>query len=78
MLTGKYYYWIDNQVVEKDPPRNKELLDTLCVDDCTKLQRHRYGMYTLMGPEKLWTWKTIPLKDFPKDFQMALMLLGVE
>lgn len=78
MLTGKYYYWIDNQVIEKDPAEDPDIMNTVCLDDCTRTPEYRYGLYIEGASDRFCTWEPIAPKDFPKEFTMALMLLGIE
>lgn len=66
------YFWIDSEVKITDWDSLDSLFyDVLCVDMGSKTENGRYGMFTMHR------WKHVPLSEFPKEFQMALLILGV-
>lgn len=72
-LLGELYFWIDSEVVSTSwSVLTRMPYDVLCVDVGANSIEGKYGMFTLTK------WVHIPLEDFPKEFQMALILLGVE
>jgi len=77
------YIWDNGQVVETTwgnvfPThlRNKYLLDTS--DDSSEL---RYGMMETLPHKEgdyVGGWKSIPFEQFPSDFRMALLIMGIQ
>ena len=69
------YYWIDGQVVIKSWGKSGSVIrEAYCVDDDDFDATNRYGMFN--GP-KVGGWKHIPIEEFPKEFRVHLLLLGV-
>lgn len=70
----RYVSWKDNEVVYPDITGNNiyEWQGYFCIDTFCEGEQMRYGTYRKQGG-----WQHIPLKDFPTDFQMALILLGI-
>ena len=65
------YFWVDGEVKIKEDMT--VYLGKLCVDTRYALKEsQRYGLY---GDKPAWT--SIPLKEFPPEFRMHLLLLGV-
>lgn len=77
--TSMMYYWDEkNQVIIEQVkiigPGSKVIEEMYCVDAYyTGQLKYRYGMYTKGNG-----WRTKEYSDFPVEFQMALLLLGVE
>lgn len=72
-VLGELHFWIDSEVVSTSWSEVKKIpYDVFCVDVGSRSTEDKYGMFTLTK------WVHIPLEDFPKEFQMALILLGVE
>lgn len=80
------YMWKNNQVVEltckifvSDATRNK-WGDHLMVDIGRQAPDERYGMFKEMdyinGRFEL-GWKHVPFEQFPAEFRMSLLLLGI-
>lgn len=69
-----YYFWCNNQIVEhlitNVPDTFRELF---CVDTHYYMNsRSRYGKFLMGGG-----WTHIPLEDFPPEFRLQLLILGV-
>lgn len=86
------YFWVDDKVVEYEGSRycsdmlDSPYVDHYCVDDTLDdiADEGRYGKYTLVSdidefePYDVYIqWIPIPKKDFPPEFRMNLMLLGI-
>lgn len=76
-LTGKYYFWNVDHILEVEPYKGNTAIDLLCVDDCTTNPAFRYGKY-ILGESGRHVWIHVDLEYFPPAFKMALLLLGVE
>ena len=78
MMDDVFYFWKDKQVVivtdaelDENFASNQGLI---CVDTQREEPEWRYGWFS---PEDFSRWSYIPLDDFPKEFRVHLLLLGV-
>lgn len=70
-------FWRDGEVIISErvwveEAREGGLTDLLCVDEAHTDPRTRYGMF-----HSSMDWVPVPLSDFPKEFRLHLLLLGV-
>ena len=70
-------FWKDGGVfiferVWVEEARREGLTDLLCVDEVHIDPKDRYGLF-----HSTWGWGHIPLEDFPKEFRLHLLLMGV-
>lgn len=73
------YFWKDGNVLVTEQVLAEEAIrynytDLLCVDACRTDPESRYGVFK-NAPQR--GWKHVPLENFPKEFRMHLLLLGV-
>jgi len=64
------YYW-DGQVVKVDY-HGISSFDKYLVDTEYEIPNQRYGMFMRHGG-----WRPIPIEEFPPEFRVHLLLLGV-
>lgn len=75
MITA--YFWKDNQVVTftqatyTDAIKSAGLANCYCIDVTCDSPGMRYGMSISTG------WISVPFMNFPKEFKVHLLLLGV-
>lgn len=75
MITA--YFWRKGQVVtysgfvEGSHIRGAHLINLYCVDMTVSNHVMRYGEFTKQG------WRHVPLKEFPKEFLVMLLIMGV-
>jgi len=78
------YFWKDSQVVdvswEDFLENDNQYLNCFCIDNFFE-QGHlsRYGVYEAKHQQEdvQNKWVSVPFEDFPHDFRMALLLLGI-
>lgn len=76
------YLW-DNGEVQEAPCSSWEdikiigCLDLYCVDTAASAPAMRYGIYASGAKDHAYGWHHVPLVDFPKEFRLQLLLLGV-
>lgn len=68
------FVWDGKEVFERGR-YTSELKGLFCVDTSATTDKYRYGKWSPEKVDDFWT--PVPLNDFPKEFQMALILLGV-
>ena len=51
--------------------KEHQILDLFCMDTTCEVNYGRHGMFTATG------WEEIPFNEFPPEFRMHLLLLGV-
>ena len=72
MNVGTEYYWSNGEVVTLNEDTSPwEYKNCFSLDTTTEMTHHRYGKYTDQG------WKHFPLEEFPPEFKLSLVLLGV-
>lgn len=74
------YFWVDGQCVQQDW-EIKPILGVLCVDDYQTKPMERYGTWVYVEPdaehEYDYRWESVSLNQFPPEFKMQCLLLGV-
>lgn len=74
--TGRSYVWRNGTIerwsyLSADDATHNKLLDCYVVDDYSfKTSVQRFGIFDESG------WCSVPFRDFPKDFKLALLLVG--
>lgn len=72
-----FYVWRNNQVeeVERNLDHVQSIRSLYCVDANCEKTVNRYGIFYFSANKY---WMHVPLEDFPVDFRMALLILGVQ
>ena len=66
------YFWKDGELlIGIDYNLDNRPKECFCVDTYYKDGGFRYGMYIDN------TWKSVPIEEFPKEFRMHLLLMGI-
>lgn len=76
---AKLYFWINNTVVEESAEHHHTKWrdgwkGSLCVDMREHKRSFRYGKWRKEEEH----WDSISFDDFPKEFKLQLLLLGVD
>ena len=72
------YFWKDGQVIQINAPvyidtaKKANVCTLFCVDSYESEPELRYGKFLRTG------WEPVPLSDFPKEFLLTLLILGVK
>lgn len=78
------YFWDGEKVIvagehvfEKTP---FPYMNYLSLDDGTLVPRYRWGRWVpaMDMPPNTRSWEHVPYKDMPKEFKLALLLMGVD
>jgi hypothetical protein len=77
-MSKQDYFWRDGQVIDSSIPESWEelikegLADVLCVDIAEASPQYRFGMFRSNK-----SWISVPPTQFPPEFRLQLLLLGV-
>jgi hypothetical protein len=79
MKNKPLYFWVKNEIEIRDRT-GYPLINTFCVDDNFLEPEKRYGVWRadeMLKENDDHYWEHKPFSQFPREFKMKLLLLGV-